>query len=507
MKNKIFLTSLSVIVVLLLSFYFSQNISSVNQTNEKKVSKTTQTSSQEKDPAYSTVSEDYYYSGNLKEAVQKRLQECLADSMVGSSYCELGEETAQSSGRWESLSNVDTYLYINHITSKYEDVSCSESGALSRADLWGENFSGCVKMVEDTKSIRVHFVPTVEKEMFIATVQDKENGLLNFVIFNPTESKVVVSKEISFDSLLGLDNQAWGTNSNVQYNHKTKEIFFWIRGYSHYDGSCINKDGTCVSRLYKISLDQTKPMILFESNVLPHSWVVNSFDNSLLLSFLEKKTQSIKKINGQDGKVVFTKEYQFSEENPSLTEFVLSQDGKDTYQAGSEFIKGKSPYEVLRIRKIDNSSGDITEQEISRGGWFSYGTDISPDNNYLAFYSGATGRQKLYIYEFSTKKLTNVSYEGLIKNYTLVWSGDSKKLLYLTDTLNYYDIPSAKSVLVSGDPQNALYVYAWAPSVNYFVYRPQDNSGIKIFDMQNNQVIDTQFKTKSVADIKGIGWY
>ena len=84
------------------------------------------------------------------------------------------------------------------------------------------------------------------------------------------------------------------------------------------------------------------------------------------------------------------------------------------------------------------------------------------------------------------------------------WSGDSKKLLHLPKgSLSYYDLSSTKSVLIAGDPQQTTYVYAWAPSVNYFVYESQD-SGLKIFDVQKNQVIDTQ--TKAKIEVKGVSW-
>jgi len=347
-----------------------------------------------------------------------------------------------------------------------------------------------------------NFISEMKNEAFIATTEER---ILNILIFNPIKNEVVASQKISLDAFLGsASTNSHGANDSVQYNPKTKEIFFSTQGYSDYDGSCTNKDGTCISRLYKISLDQIKPTILFESNNPPTNWIVNTFDNSLLLSFLEGKTQSLKKINGQDGKVIFTKDYQIKE-NTGLTDFVLSKDGKFTYQASKESVDGKWFYEILRLRKIDNSNGDVAEQEIFGGEAVEYETNLSPDNNYLAFYSGTREPAKLYIYEIPTKKLVNVPYQGSIGNNNLLWSGDSKKLLHLLkNSLTYYDVLSAKSILITGDPQQTGYVYAWAPSVNYFVYQSQDG-GIKIFDAQKNQVIDT--RTKAKIEVKGVSWY
>lgn len=350
-----------------------------------------------------------------------------------------------------------------------------------------------------------NFIPDVRNEIFIAASEDDD---VNIMIYNSGKNEVIASKKISLNAFLSYYG-AGSANSNysVQYNPKTKEIFFSTVGTSGYDGSCINKDGTCVSRIYKVGLEQTKPIIIFESNYPPSHWVVNSFDNSLLLSFLiEEKNDTLLKISSQDGKIIFEKEYQYKE-NTGYGHLVISKDGKYTYQARTESVDGKWSDENLRLRKIDNLTGDMTEQEIFSGEAIDHDTNLSPDNNYLAFYSGL-GTQtpaKLYIYEISTKKLTNIPYQGSVRNYNLLWSGDSKKLLHqLKGSLTYYDILSAKSILITGDLQQYPYIYAWAPSVDYFLYQLQD-SGIKIYNVQTNQVIDTQIKAKD--DIENISWY
>lgn len=339
----------------------------------------------------------------------------------------------------------------------------------------------------------------VKNETFIATT---EGGILSILIFSPEKNKVVISKKIQLDDPLGsASTNSSGVNNSVQYNSKTHEIFFSTTGYSEYDGSCINKDGTCTSRLYKISLGQTKPTLIFESNTPPSNWIVNSFDNSLLLSFLKNKTQIIKKINSMDGKVIFSKEHEI---DGTLAEFVFSRDGQYTYQARKKSVNGWFN-EILWLRKIDNSNGEVSEQEIFDGERIEAGTSISPDDNYLAFYSGIQGSEKLYIYEIPTKKLTYIPYHGVVANLNLIWSGDSKKLLQLLkESIVYYDISTLKSTIVSDILPQKNYVYAWAPSTNYFLYKSQIG-GIKIFDVQKKQIIDTPIKEKS--EVKGIGWY
>ncbi len=350
-------------------------------------------------------------------------------------------------------------------------------------------------------------------EIFIATAHD---DILDILIFNPSKSEVIFSKKILLDAPLApAKSHSFGSNDSVQYNPKTKEIFFSTQGYSDYAGSpCQNKDGTCISRFYKISLDQKKPTILFESNNPPSQWIVNSFDNSLLLAFWEDgyKTQFLKKINGEDGEVIFEKEYQIKE-NTQLTDFVLSKDGKHTFQTVTERTKWQDEItliDTLRLRKINNLNGDVVEQEVFKGQHIECSnTNLSSGNNYLAFYADhliySEIPANLYIYEISTKKLINISYKGQIRNSGLIWSGDSKKLLYFPkSSLAYHDISTSKNIFISEEPRLAYDVYIWAPSTNYFVYKSQ-NSEVKIFDTQKNQIIDTGVTDK--INIRGISWY
>ncbi len=365
-----------------------------------------------------------------------------------------------------------------------------------------------VEIVEENDQI----VENTVNEIFIATTENYDD-VLDILIFNPTKSEIVFSKKILLEAPLApAKSHSFGSNDSVQYNPKTKEIFFSTQGYSGYAGSpCQNKDGTCISRFYKTSLEQIKPTILFESNTPPSQWIVNSFDNSLLLLVGEDDYKGyLKKISGEDGKVIFKKEHQ-TKENSKLNDFVLSKDGKYTFQTihedpGNIFHEG-----ILKLRKINNSNGDILEQEIFKGKAIECSnTDISPDGNYLAFYAdhsihGYEPKANLYIYEISTEKLINIPYRNKIRGVGFLWSGDSKKLLYFPENeLVYYDISTSENIFISGEPRLAYAMYIWAPSTNYLVYKSQ-NSEVKIFDMKKNQIINTGATDK--IHMRGINWY
>lgn len=338
------------------------------------------------------------------------------------------------------------------------------------------------------------FIQKINNELFIATTE-YENKILNIIIFSPLENKIILSKDIKLDDAVYSPSSE--SNDSVQYNPKTKEIFFLTNGRSEMGNLCINKDGSCLSRIYKTRLDQEiKPTIILESNILPKSWAINSLDNSLIMSLVEEKKEIIKKVSGEDSEVLFIREYPI-EKRINPFNLVISSDGKHTYQVFEEANSFDWSSRNLKIKKINNKSGNIEEKKIFEGEYISSTTDISPDNRYIAFYSGnqqsfKTGIFKLHIYDLLREKIINISYSGQVKNLSLFWSGDSLKLLYQLKNFPpyYYSISKSKSFPINQFSENPGYIYTWSPSNNNFVYLSQDKK-IKIFDMEKNQIIET----------------
>jgi hypothetical protein len=342
-------------------------------------------------------------------------------------------------------------------------------------------------------------------KLFISTYN---NNSINISIYNPETNKVTMSKIIQLDDSLTSRStfNSFGSNDSVQYNSKTQEIFLLTTGASEYDGSCINKDRTCLSRIYKIGLNEIKPTVIFESETTPLNWVINSSDNSIILSIfggsIGEQTQLIKKISEVDGNVIFTKTYPIAN-GEELTRFVLSKDNNFVYQADIKSTDQKVYNQVLSLHKINNLNGDISYQTVFTGDEINEDTDISPDNNYLAFYSkGQRESNKLYVYELSTSKIKSFPIDQP-SNMNLFWSSDSKKLLFWNqDKLNYYDVLTEKSDLVTNNITKENQILSWNSS-SYFTY--QSNKKINIFDTLNNKVINTLIDATS--EIVGINWF
>lgn len=342
-------------------------------------------------------------------------------------------------------------------------------------------------------------------KLFFSTVKDK---LINIFIYNPKTNKTIFSKTIELEDHINLvsTNTSFGSSDSVQYNPKTQEIFLLTNGSSEYDGSCINKDGTCLSRIYKISLNETKPKIIFESEIIPNNWTINLSDNSLILRIVEgnigSQTQTIKKISCIDGNVIFAKSYSI-EKGEGLRHFVISPDNKFTYYTSLKSTDNKIYNQVLVLHKINNLDGNITSQEIFIGDEITEDTDISPDSNYLAFYSkGQRQSNNLYVYEIPTKEMKKFPVDRP-SNVNLFWSGDSKKLLFWNnDILNYFNVLTGKADTVYSSLTRENEILHWNSSA-YFTFKA--NNKVKFFDTSNNIIIDTPIDASS--QIEGINLY
>lgn len=330
------------------------------------------------------------------------------------------------------------------------------------------------------------------------------------------------------------------------------------------------KDCHYTVRLYKIGLDQTQPTLLYEFTYqvppddhlpvgeLEVKWVVNSFDNSILLvlygppedneTIMNQKLvlkRVLKKIDAETGKEVFTMEYSdaYPVEGCPPRDSRLFPDAKFTYQVIDHFSAPKgcehAPIFVsLGLKKIDNTNGESTAlPDIFEGENLSVKfIEFSPNNDYFAFlaqyfYRDLVDRNttrvytdpvedRLYIYQIPTKKLIQVPKPYPDGSFTEVflWSGDSKKLLYSFDkSWFYYDLETFQTVPVKLCGSRG-YPSAWAAATNYLLYYEYSDSDdeytkykvdeVKICDIQNNKTITLPMQFPGPGFyLVGLKWY
>lgn len=141
------------------------------------------------------------------------------------------------------------------------------------------------------------------------------------------------------------------------------------------------------------------------------------------------------------------------------------------------------------VSDITASSG-IAEREPS---W-------SPDGKHLAYWSDASGEYQLVLHDVKgiqkSKSLTNFK-TGF--NYSIFWSPDSKKIMYVDQAMNINCVDINTGDVVQADKGNYMFEgnlqnfkVSWSPDSNWAVYsRSRDNrskSALFLYNVQNKKV-------------------
>jgi len=130
------------------------------------------------------------------------------------------------------------------------------------------------------------------------------------------------------------------------------------------------------------------------------------------------------------------------------------------------------------------------------------GSKWSPDGQWIAYISDATGEDEIYIMkQDGSEKPVQLTTGADTYKYQIYWSPDSKKILWSDRLfrLNYVDIQTKKVVEVARTDVWEIRQYAWSPDSNWIAYtKPEEMSMPKIYlyDCKNQ-------KTHEVTD----GWY
>jgi len=103
----------------------------------------------------------------------------------------------------------------------------------------------------------------------------------------------------------------------------------------------------------------------------------------------------------------------------------------------------------------------------------------SPDGEWIAYLSDESGEYEIYIRKADgTGDATRITYDGECYRWPLVWSPDSKKLLYSDSKLRlfYVDIDNKKPVLVDTSAVDYIWSYCWSPDSRWLAYIKQNDN-------------------------------
>jgi tricorn protease len=126
----------------------------------------------------------------------------------------------------------------------------------------------------------------------------------------------------------------------------------------------------------------------------------------------------------------------------------------------------------------------------------------SPDGRWIAYISDASGENEIYLTaQDGTGNPVQITSEGDTYKYQMLWSPDSKKLLWGDKKLrlNYIDIKSKKTVVVHKAEAWEITDYSWSPDSKWVAFSRQEKDTMQKIYLYS---LITK-KSQAVTD----GWY
>ena len=146
------------------------------------------------------------------------------------------------------------------------------------------------------------------------------------------------------------------------------------------------------------------------------------------------------------------------------------------------------------VRNITNTPG-IREKNAA---W-------SPDGKWIAYLSDRTGEEEIYIRaQDGEGEEIRVTTGGEVTRFELVWSPDSKKIVFSDKSLRlfYVDINEKKVVKIDETKESEIHDYTWSPDSNWVAYsKAHDVTGFRsiyLYSLKDSKV--TQVTTQYTSD-------
>lgn len=144
--------------------------------------------------------------------------------------------------------------------------------------------------------------------------------------------------------------------------------------------------------------------------------------------------------------------------------------------------------DIFTIPAKKGDTRNLTNSSSSREKYATW----SPDGKWIAFVSDIDGEEAIYIIPHKGGKPVKIATGGKCYKYSLVWSPDSKKILWSDKnlTLWYVDLKEKKPVLVDKAKVWEIRDYSWSPDSKWIAYaKPEENklSSIYLYSLKKGK--------------------
>jgi tricorn protease len=122
----------------------------------------------------------------------------------------------------------------------------------------------------------------------------------------------------------------------------------------------------------------------------------------------------------------------------------------------------------------------------------------SPDGKFVACWSDATGEYQLMLYDMTGKQPKTITNFTSGFNYSIYWSPDSKKIVYVDQTMHINYLNVETGVVIKADKGKYMYEgelrnfsVSWSPDSQWFAYARRDENpattAIYLYDTENKK--------------------
>jgi hypothetical protein len=332
------------------------------------------------------------------------------------------------------------------------------------------------------------------KKVAIADFIDNEGGVLRVRIFDLDTKVFVKEKNITLPEMLSSGKYNTNTTASIQYDSLENMIYFKTEGSNGIDGSCINNDGTCDDRIYKVKFDtKSIPSIVYSSSEM-YTWLLDATNDWLFIegpANNDNNYVSTLKIDAHSGEVL---------KNNVQDEVLYGY--PFTVSDGSIYRQFNS-YALFRKFNKETLEYDF----VTQGGIGSNDITLSPDSEKVASLFNTHDSVSDFVHFVNVSKGQNQSlfkytFKNKIKNISSWWSGDSSNVFFVLAKDNAIVNIDDKSVFFpKGEIATARYVYLWEPLINH-IFFSQDNGKVAIHDFSSGKEIELDVAVyNSVVDL------
>jgi tricorn protease len=207
------------------------------------------------------------------------------------------------------------------------------------------------------------------------------------------------------------------------------------------------------------------------------------FENGGFIYSLDLSSLEVKKIPVRISDDLITGRNQLKDASKSINTFTLSPDGK-RLAFGARGDVWTVPAKSGITRNLTQSAG-IHDRDVA---W-------SPDGKYIAYISDKTGEDEIYIRkQDGTGEAIQVTKNADTYKYYMVWSPDSKKLLWADKLLRlqYVDVDSKTVTTVDKSTNWEFTEYNWSPDSKWIAYTYPDRrttTVVRLYEVASAKVI------------------